>query len=167
MRAHNLSTDGVKRYCQERLTAKSASTSTVSSSDEFDLLCLINSQKKRVPFSQREGVLLAVFPFQDEPEYIELDETDNKKHTDKDVDEKRLLDREFCDRVYAIKDRLNVCLKALNKPLLEGAYLAESSYMHGCGWIVGFDDNKFKTLSSDYYGGNTPAKLRYMGRFNA
>ena len=38
--------------------------------------------------------------------------------------------------------------------------------MHGCGWLVGFDDNETHNISSDYFGGNEPAKLRYMGRFN-
>lgn len=134
--------------------------------DEFDILCLVDGQQKRVPFSQRTcGEPIGIFPFTTMSEYIELGEKENKKHTDKDVDESRLLDEKFCNDVYLIKDRLNVYLKALGKPILEGVYLADSSYMRGCGWLIGFDDNEFHTLSSDYYGGNHPAKLRYMGCF--
>ena len=135
-------------------------------SDEFDLLCIVNGKKQRLPFSSgRQLSPIAIFPFAKDAHYIELDEQEGKKHTDKDVDESRLLDRGFCDHVYKIKDRLNLYLKALNKPLLKGTYLADSNYMQGCGWIIGFDDNDFHTLSSDYYGGNTEAKLRYSGTF--
>ena len=136
-------------------------------SDEFDLLCIVNGKKQRLPFSSGQHLSpIAIFPFAKDNRYIELDEQEGKKHTDEDVDESRLLDRGFCDHVFRIKDRLNLFLKALNKPLLEGAYLADSNYMQGCGWIIGFDDNDFHTLSSDYYGGNLEAKLRYSGTFN-
>ncbi len=129
--------------------------------DEFDVLCEIKGRKVRLPFSQRNsGQVIGIFPFKDEPEYIELDEVEHKKHTDKDVDESRLLDERFCcGCVSLVVDRLNLYLKEMNKPILEGSYLADSSYMQGCGWILGFDN------TSDYYGGNLPAKLRYMGRF--
>lgn len=134
--------------------------------DEFDLLCVVNGKKKRLPFNTgRQLSPIAIFPFAHDAHYIELDEQENKRHTDKDVDNSRLLDREFCEHVYKIKDRINLYLQALNKPLLQGGYLAESNYMHGCGWIIGFDDNKYNTLASDYYGGNLPEKLRYSGTF--
>ena len=131
--------------------------------DEFDLLCLVDGQKIRLPFSKRNfGTPLAIFPFKHSVEYIELDEVENKKHTDKDVDEDHLLDEAFCRNVFKIKKQLNAYLEALKKPILDGEYLADSEYMPGCGWIVSFD-NKYDTLASDYFGGNTPAKLRYMG----
>ncbi|MBR3662267.1 MAG: hypothetical protein IKN67_03180 [Alphaproteobacteria bacterium] len=128
--------------------------------DEFDLLCEVNGQKVRLPFSKRHlGKPIGIFPFAG-PEYLELEEQENKKHTDKDVDESRLLDERFCcGCVSTVVDRLNLYLKEMNKPLLEGSYLADSSYMRGSGWIIGFDS------TSDYYGVNVPAKLRYMGRF--
>lgn len=135
--------------------------------DEFDLLCIVDGKKKRLPFSTgRQLSPIAIFPFAKDAHYIELDEQEGKKHTDEDVDESRLLDRGFCDHVYKIKDRLNLYLEALNKPLLKGGYLADSNYMQGTGWIIGFDDNKYNTLASDYYGGNLEAKLRYSGTFN-
>lgn len=135
--------------------------------DEFDVLCEVEEGKKvRLPFSKRHlGKPIGIFPFKKDARYIELDEVENKKHTDKDVDESRLLDKEFCNDIYPFKNRLNVYLKALNKPVLDGGYLADSSYMRGSGWVIGFEDNKFHTLSSDYYGGNLPEKLRYMGCF--
>ena len=106
------------------------------------------------------GKPIGIFPFKNEQEYLELDEVENKKHTDKDVNEARLLDEHFCcARVSKIVNQLNIYLKALNKPVLEGSYLADSSYMKGCGWIIGFDN------TGDYHGGNVPAKHRYMGKF--
>lgn len=129
--------------------------------DRFDLLCVVEGHNVRLPFSKRHlGKPIGIFPFKNEPEYLELDEVENKKHTDKDVDEARLLDEHFCcARVSKIVNQLNIYLKALNKPVLEGSYLADSSYMKGCGWIIGFDN------TGDYHGGNVPAKLRYMGKF--
>jgi hypothetical protein len=69
--------------------------------------------------------------------------------------------------VYPIKKQLNKALKILGAPILSGAYFALSSnYMPECCWIVGFDDNKFNTLSSDYYDRKVEkAKIRYVGKF--
>lgn len=157
MRRDGLTINDIKQYAQNHQEELD---------DEFDLLCLIDGQMERVAFSLRHlGTPIGIFPFPVSMEYIELDEVENKRHTDKDVDEKRLLDEQFCGRAYKIKDQLNVYLKALGKPILDGAYLADSSYMRGTGWLVGFEDNGTGNLSSDYYGGNQPAKLRYMGRF--
>lgn len=164
MRQTGLTADDIKQYVlkstKPRVSPKIA--------DDFDLLCIIDGKKERVLFSDRQrGEVLAIFPFKGRPEYIELDEVENKKHTDSDVNTACLPDEQFCEQVYEIKNRLNACLSALGKPVLQGLYLADSSYMRGCGWIVGFDDNKTNRLSSDYYGGTTPAKLRYMGKFPA
>lgn len=129
--------------------------------DEFDVLCLVDGKKVRLPFSKRHlGKPIGIFPFSNEPIYLELDEVENKKHTDEDVDESRLPDEPFCARVSKVVDHLNLYLQAMNKPVLEGSYLADnSSYMPACGWIIGFDN------TGDYHGGSVPAKLRYMGRF--
>lgn len=129
--------------------------------DMVDVLCLVDGKKVRLPFSKRHlGEPIGIFPFKDEPEYLELDEVENKKHTDEDVDESRLPDEPFCSRVSKVVELLNLHLRAMDKPVLEGSYLADnSSYMPGCGWIIGFDN------TGDYHGGSVPAKLRYMGRF--
>lgn len=158
MRGAGFTVNDVKRYAQKHENELA---------DEYDILCLIDGRLERVAFSLRHlGKPIGIFPFPNEPEYIELDEVESKKHTDTDVEESRLLDEQFCSRVYKIKDNLNVYLETLGKPVLEGVYLADNSYMHGCGWLVGFDDNETHNISSDYFGGNEPAKLRYMGRFN-
>ncbi len=148
---------GVQQLEADIKTFKKKHLNKTKLGDEFDLL---NGQKVRLPFSKRHlGKPIGIFPFAG-PEYLELEEQENKKHTDKDVDESRLLDERFCcGCVSTVVDRLNLYLEEMNKPLLEGSYLADSSYMRGCGWIIGFDN------TSDYYGGNVPAKLRYMGRF--
>ena len=135
-------------------------------SDDFDLLCEVNGQMVRLPFSKRNlGKPLGIFPSKHSSLYFELNEVENKKHTDKDVDESRLPDEKyFCEGVAAVKDRMNLYLQELGYPILDGIYLADSPYMRGCGWLVGFFKGD-KRLSSDYCGGNQPAKLRYMGNF--
>ncbi len=131
----------------------------------FDVLCEVNGEMLRLPFEKRaEGSVIGIFPFMGTGEYIELAEYPNKRHTDKDVDCARLLDIDFCTRIAKVKNQLNEHLQQLNSPVLDGAYLADSPYMRGCGWIVGFSAQK-DTINSDYYGGKTPAKLRYMGVF--
>ena len=134
----------------------------------FDLLYVYDDDKMvRLPFSFRHLLKpIGIFPFAEDNRYIELEECENKKHTDRDVDTQRLLDVKFCNEVFKIKEQLNQRLTELKQPLLKGIYLAESDYMHGCGWLIGFDDNEFNTLSADYYGGNQPAKLRYQGKYN-
>jgi hypothetical protein len=85
----------------------------------FDLLFVYDDVKmRRLPFHFcRFLEPVGIFPFADDNRYIELSECENKKHTDKDVDEKRLLDVDFCMKVYAIKDQLNEHLGILKKPL--------------------------------------------------
>ncbi len=137
-------------------------TSNLDECDEFDVLCEVDGEKVRLPFSKRYfGNPIGIFPFKNDPRYLELKEIEGKKHVDKDVDESRLPDEPFCcGRVSKVVDRLNLYLKEMNEPILEGSYLADnSSYMPGCGWIIGFDN------TGDYHGGSVPAKLRYMGRF--
>ena len=130
-----------------------------------DILCRLDSgELVRVPFNKRSvGTPVGIFPFANE-EYLELKELKDKRHTDKDVDNDRLLDRDFCMRVATKKDCLNLLLTEMNCPILDGEYLAESNYMKGCGWIVAFDAGK-NVIRSDFYGGNEMAKLRYMGWF--
>ncbi|MBQ8480999.1 MAG: hypothetical protein IJ532_00495 [Alphaproteobacteria bacterium] len=149
----------------ERIPTAERQADRSEQGDEFDVLCEVNGQKQRLPFSKRNlGKPIGIFPFKNSPKYLELDEVEDKKHTDEDVDDNRLLDEPFCDDVYKVKNRLNDYLKVLDKPVLDGEYLADSPYMRGCGWIISFDD-KWGSLASDYYGGNQSAKLRYMGCF--
>jgi len=158
MRQNGLSTDDVLQYVQLRMMHKSLLKST----SEFDLLCEVDGKKVRLPFEKRHlGKPIAIFPFPNEPEYIELDEVEHKKRTDGESDKNRFVDeRIFRERISEVVDRLNVCLKKLNKPLLKEFYVASSSYTQGCGWIISFDSN------NDHCGGYQSDKLRYMGRFN-
>ena len=145
---------------------KHLNRSNLDEYNEFNVLCDVDGQKVRLPFSKRFlGKPIGIFPFKYSPFYIELEELENKRHTDNDVDKNRLLDETyFCKSVAYVKDRMNLYLQELGSPILEGLYLADSSYMQGCGWIVGFEKGSNR-ISSDYYGGNHPAKLRYMGKF--
>lgn len=134
--------------------------------ENFDVLCLIKGKKKRLPFKDRgDHSVIGIFPFSDEPAYIELEETENKAHKDKDVKERHLPDVDFCERLSEIIKPLNACLTMLNSPTLQGCYLADSSYMRGTGWIIKFYPDKPGTLDSDYYGGSERAKCRYVKKF--
>jgi hypothetical protein len=158
-----LTTDNLKSYTAKHSTLSDTPKDDVDD-DAFDLLCLVNAQKVRVPFSLRNiGEPIAIFPFKDEPDYIELQQYNGVTHAN--VNPKYLPNVKFCERVYAIKDQLNKYLLALDKPILKGAYLADHSHMPGCGWIVMFNDNETGNLSSDFYGGNRVAQLRYVGKF--
>lgn len=130
--------------------------------DEFDLLFVYDENRfRRLPFSYH--LLLkpvGIFPFKGDDRYITLDEIENKRHTDKDVDKSRLPDVKFCRRVNKIKHRLNFFLRILNKPELKGAYLADNSYMPDKEWIIYFGNSKNKILSVNCDGGK--AKLRYV-----
>lgn len=165
MRRFGLTTEDLRAYAEQHASSLASDTPKASEDAGFDLLCKVNGQKVRVPFSSRNmGEPIAVFPFKDEPEYIELTEYHGVTHAS--AISKHLPSVKFFERVYTIKDQLNQCLQALDRPILKGAYLADNTHMPGCGWIVGFDNNK-TGLSSDYYGGNRAAKLRYVGKFGA
>lgn len=134
---------------------------------EFDLLCHgHDATLLRLPFETgRKFSPIGIFPFSNDNRYISLDEREDKKHTDKDVETKYLLDVDFGCAVDKVKDRLNIHLKKLKKPILDGTYLADCQHMRGCGWLIDF--NVKHGFSSDYYGGNEKAKCRYQGTFPA
>ena len=165
MRKHKISLGDLICYLSSREPDEQTTDYPIFD-NEYDVLCIIDGKKMRLPFhTGRLFSPIGIFPFAQDNRYIELDEQEGKKHTDKDVDNSRLLDREFCLHLYKIKNRLNLYLKALKKPLLEGEYLADSKYMSDCGWIVNFNCGAANLFGIDYYGGNQPAKLRYSGTF--
>ncbi len=132
----------------------------------FDLLCEVNCRPQRLSFIEgRHQHPIGIFPFKGDSTYFELEETEETLRFS--AEENRLPERDWCDKVYPIKKQLNKALKILGAPILSGAYFALSSnYMPECCWIVGFDDNKFNTLSSDYYDRKVEkAKIRYVGKF--
>lgn len=157
MRQNGLSTDDVLQYVQLRMMHKNLSKPI----SEFDLLCEVDGKKVRLPFEKRHlGKPIAIFPFPDEPEYIELDEVEHKKRADGEDDKNYFVnERFFHERIFGVIDRLNVCLEQLNKPLLKDFYIANSSYSQDCGWIVSCDRN------ADHNSRSKSDKLRYMGRF--
>ena len=165
MRWFGLTTDDLKAYAEQHAPSSLSDAPKVNEDDDFDLLCTVNGAKVRIPFSLRQmGQPIAIFPFKDEPEYIELMEYHGVTHAN--ANPKHLPSVKFFERIYTIKDKLNKCLQELDEPILKGFYLADNSHMPGCGWIVGFDANN-KGLSSDYYGGNRVASLRYVGKFDS
>ena len=161
MRKYHLKLEDVERYAAQKPEFRSL-VKKFPLGDEFDILCLIGGKTQRVPFSQRYcGIAVGIFPFKYDPIYIELTEVEGKKHSDRDVDEKRLLDVEFCERLNEVRHQLNKYLVALKAPIIEGDYLADSDHMKGSGWVIFFGESM---VLSDYYGGSEVSKLRYMGR---
>jgi len=165
MRWFGLTAEDIKTYAAQREQSSSSEKPKVNENEAFDLLCIVNGAKVRLSFSLRHmGEPIGIFPFKDEPEYLELIEYHGTTHAN--ANPKHLPSVKFFERIYPIKDRLNKCLQELNEPILKGFYLADNSHMPGCGWIVGFDANN-AGLSSDFYGGKRAANLRYIGRFDS
>ena len=132
----------------------------------FDLLCEVNCRPQRLSFIEgRRQHPMGIFPFKDDPTYFELEETEETLRFS--ADENRLPERDWCNKVYPIRKQLNKALKILGAPILcDGYFALSSNYMPDCCWIVGFNDNKFNTLSSDFYDRRVEkAKIRYVGTF--
>lgn len=126
---------------------------------DFDLFCY----GRRVSFAFGKIIgASGIFPFRYSNTYFELTETGETLRAN--ADEKRLPDKKFCERVYAVRDELNRHLKELGCPPLSGPYFAVSDYITGANWIVGFDGNA-KCQPADYYNNDEKAKIRYTGEY--
>ena len=81
MRSHHLTIEDLEKFIAHRAEFKALKASP-QKDNRFDVLCLVGSKPQRVPFNYRHiGIPLGIFPFKDDPRYIELDETEGKKHS--------------------------------------------------------------------------------------
>lgn len=133
-------------------------------SRDIDILCETDDGRRiRLPFKKRFlGNPIGIFPFKNEPEYIELREFSEKNQIDKYVKGSLLMDIDFCERIAKIREQLNLCLKELDAPKIEGEYYAENSYMHGYGSIASFEKD---CVSRKDYDGQNSVKFRMIGKF--
>ena len=122
---------------------------------KFDLLCLINGVPQRLPFEKGKDLNpIAIFPFAGNW-YLELaqDEGVLRHHTT----ESRLPDRDIWLEVYKLQDPLNLQLRAMGQPLLQGAYFARGGHLN---WVVTFDGNRV-AMPEDCCSQTTVANVRY------
>lgn len=133
-----------------------------SPGEDYDLLVEEDGALKRVSFCKEyPGRLIGIFPFGNSHKYIELSEQTDRLHSD--ADSEKLLSEEFCERMSRVRQTLNAHLRAIKAPVVEGDYLTDKApFLPGCGFIVSFFE---RTITCEYYGCSTTAKLRYMGRF--
>ena len=97
----------LRRYFWLKDKKESDEVANTAYGHEFDVLSEVYGRKVRLPFNKRNvGKVIGIFPFADSGEYLELEEYFHKKHTDKDVDNSRLLNVSFCERVAKIHNRL-------------------------------------------------------------
>lgn len=124
---------------------------------KFDLLCLIDGVPKRLPFDEgRTKNPIAVFPFAGDW-YLELAQDEGVlRHR---VTESRLPDRDIWLEIYKIQDPLNIQLRAMGCPPLEGMYFARGGRLN---WVVTFDGNRV-AMPEDSCSSTKAANVRYCG----
>ena len=127
----------------------------------MDLLCEINGEKVRLPFEEgKNEKVIGIFPFSSKT-YLCVEET--TETTRKGADEASIPTFNFFKELYVVVDELNDILTKLNLPIVEGVYFAEpTKTMYDPYWIIGIDERGF---TSDYYGSDATAKIRYCGIF--
>lgn len=124
---------------------------------KFDLLCLVNGVPKRLPFDEgRTKNPLAIFPFAGNW-YLEL--AQDEKMLRHHINEARLPDRDIWLEVYKIQDQLNLQLRAMGRPLLQGTYFSRGG---GLNWVVTFDGNRV-AMPEDSVSSAMEAIARYCG----
>ena len=125
----------------------------------FDLLCMIGGQYKRLPFyTGKDRNPIAIFPFSDSNIALRLDEKPEQSRYG--LAESNIPTTMYWTQVFAIRNHLNMALKELGEPIIDGYYFAEPMIGSRPSWIVGFRDD-YKTMPSDYYDSDEKAKVRY------
>jgi hypothetical protein len=133
-------------------------------SRDIDLLCETDDGRRiRLPFKKRFlGNPIGIFPFKNEPEYIELREFSNKKDMNDYASGSLFPNTDFCNRIAENLEQLNLCLKELESPIINGDYYAENPLMKGLGVVVSFKKGNVESVSFD---GHENVKFRMIGRF--
>ena len=71
-------------------------------------------------------------------------------------------DTEFYNRIAENLEQLNLCLKELESPIINGDYYAENPLMKGLGVVVSFKKGNIESMP---YEGQESIKFRMIGRF--
>ena len=127
----------------------------------MDLLCEINGKKFRLPFNEgKNEKVIGVFPFSCNT-YLSVEET--QEVTRMGANESKIPTFDFFRELFVVIDELNDTLSRLKLPIVEGVYFAEpTKTLTDPYWVIGIDERGF---TSDYYGSDVTAKIRYCGTF--
>ena len=133
-------------------------------SHDIDVLCETDDGRMvRLPFKKRFlGNPIGIFPFKKEPEYIELREFSNKTDMKGSISGNIFPDTEFFSRIAENLEQLNLCLKELESPIINGDYYAENPLMKGLGVVVSFKNGVAERAPFE---GQDNVKFRMIGRF--
>ena len=133
-------------------------------SRDIDVLCETDDGRMvRLPFKKRFlGNPIGIFPFKNEPEYIELREFSDKKDMNGYASGSLFPNTDFCNRIAKNLEQLNLCLKELESPIISGDYYAENPLMKGMGVVVSFKKGNIESMP---YEGQENVKFRLIGRF--
>lgn len=133
-------------------------------SHDIDVLCETDDGRMvRLPFKKRFlGNPIGIFPFRNEPEYVELREFSNKTDMNGSINCNIFPDTEFYNRIAENLEQLNLCLKELESPIINGDYYAENPLMKGLGVVVSFKKGNIESIP---YEGQESIKFRMIGRF--
>ncbi len=133
-------------------------------SRDIDLLCETDDGRKiRLPFKKRFlGNPIGIFPFKNEPEYIELKEFSDKESIDSYIKGNSFPDTEFFSRIAEKLEQLNLCLKELEVPIISGYYYVEKPFMKGWGEVIKFQKDKVEIIPLEKH---ETCKFRMFGRF--
>lgn len=133
-------------------------------SHDIDVLCETDDGRMvRLPFKKRFlGNPIGIFPFKNEPEYVELSEFSNKADINGSISGNIFPDTEFFSRIAENLEQLNLCLKELESPLISGKYYAENPLMKGLGVVVSLKNGVAERAPFE---GQDNVKFRMIGRF--
>ena len=131
-------------------------------SHDIDVLCETDDGRMvRLPFKKRFlGNPIGIFPFKNEPEYIELREFSDKKDMNGYTSGSLFPNTDFCNRIAENLEQLNLCLKELESPIINGDYYAENPLMKGMGVVVSFKKGNIESMP---YEGQESIKFRMIG----
>ena len=136
------------------------------SGERFDLLIEENGELKRVSFEEgKDKSPKAIFPLNDFPTYLFLEETGMQLFPDL-KDKERLMDEHLCMLIKPIRHELNDKLEVLGKAPLRGEYWLNGHEFSGTGyWTVKFYEGELKWMPREieYNNPKHTAKIRYIG----
>ena len=132
----------------------------------FDLLVVIDGVKQRVPFEQGKDcpVKLGIFPRPNNSSYIELTESDPCSCPLELEERRKFITENLADLLDDVKDELNVRLREIGAPEIDGKYWAYAHEWSGCGYYIARFSPKDRLVFT-YYDEKHVAKVRRVGRF--
>lgn len=129
---------------------------------KFDVLCHYAGKDVRIPLEQADlETAWAIFPTESN---VYLSFTEVSMGFRFCVREEEIPRKEFFEGIFIFKDEINMILKDLGYPIIEGLYFANprTNVKDGNNCVVNFCNHP----SSQVYGNEKRAKCRFVGTFN-